>query len=326
MRRWMASLLTLAAAAIAASAQPDKPKAPFPALPDSDAWANLPPPKPPVLPEWARTLAGPLPKTTAKMLELDYVQRARNPLGPELAALLRLEVAQALRCKYGEAVARTDSERVRLGRPNGGGIWDRESHRILKATRFAKKLTLAGHAVTDVEFAELLKEFGPETTTAIVHTVAYANFHNRVVLGLGVKGESSVADPVGVQFDTDNLKRKAPDRPPWDDLKTAKGDGLSVRVEWSNAEFDQLNASLDKQKERKLRIPLPDPAAIEKLPPRERDSAKKILWNTVSSGYQPELTRAWFAPLSAFYEEARVDRVFTNSAFWVVTRTNDCFY
>ena len=30
--------------------------------------------------------------------------------------------------------------------------------------------------------------------------------------------------------------------------------------------------------------------------------------------------------LSAFYEEAKIDRVFTNSVFWVVTRTNDCFY
>ena len=26
------------------------------------------------------------------------------------------------------------------------------------------------------------------------------------------------------------------------------------------------------------------------------------------------------------YDEAKVDRVFTNSVFWVVTRTNDCFY
>jgi hypothetical protein len=43
-------------------------------------------------------------------------------------------------------------------------------------------------------------------------------------------------------------------------------------------------------------------------------------------GYQPEMTRAWFAVLYAFYDEAKPDRVFTNSVFWVVTRTNDCFY
>ena len=38
------------------------------------------------------------------------------------------------------------------------------------------------------------------------------------------------------------------------------------------------------------------------------------------------MPRVWFAALYAFYDEARVDRVFTNSVFWVVTRTNDCFY
>ena len=87
-----------------------------------------------------------------------------------------------------------------------------------------------------------------------------------------------------------------------------------------------LNKALEKQKERKLRIPLPDKSAYEKLSPREKESSQRILWNTVSMGYQPELTRTWFAPLYVFYEEAKVDRVFTNSVFWVVTRTNDCFY
>jgi hypothetical protein len=102
--------------------------------------------------------------------------------------------------------------------------------------------------------------------------------------------------------------------------------GPAVRVEWGKQGFDDLNAALEKQKDRKLRIPLPDPAVFEKLPLRERDSALKIRWNTVSAGYQPDMTRAWFACLYAFYDEAKVDRVFTNSVFWVVTRTNDCFY
>lgn len=187
-------------------------------------------------------------------------------------------------------------------------------------------MTLAGHTITDDEFADLLKHFTPAEVTAIVHTVAYANFHNRVLLALGVKDESPVAEPIALKFDLDAAKTKAPDRPPWDDLKAAKGDGISVRVEWGKDGFDELNAALEKQKERKLRVPLPHTAVIDKLPPRERDSAKKILWNTVSAGYQPEMTRAWFACLSPYYEEAKVDRVFTNSVFWVVTRTNDCFY
>ena len=37
------------------------------------------------------------------------------------------------------------------------------------------------------------------------------------------------------------------------------------------------------------------------------------MWTTVSMGYQPEMTRAWFAALYTFYEEAKPDRVFTNS-------------
>lgn len=324
MRRFALPIFALFALTVTASAQPEKPapsKAPFPALPDSDAWDKLPPQKKPALPEWARVLAGPLPKTTAKLLELDYLHRAKSPLDPTLAALLRATVAKALDCEYGKAEAQADLERIRQ---TGPPLRDRRGDAL--AAAFAKKLTLAGHAITDDEFAELRTHFRSDQTTAIVHTIAYANFHNRLVLGLGIKGESPPAEPLSVAFDLDAAKVKAPERPPWDDLKDAKGNGLAVRVEWSNAEFDQLNATLEKQKERSLRIPLPDKSAFEKLTPREQDGAKKILWNTVSMGYQPELTRAWFAPLYAFYEEAKVDRVFTNSVFWVVTRTNDCFY
>ena len=320
MRRFAIPLLALCAFAVAASARPTKP--PFPALPDEGAWGKLPPQKKPVLPEWARVLAGSLPKTTAKMLELDYFHRAKNPLDPKLAAALRGTVAEALDSEYGKAAARADLARVP---PLKEGQYS-DLRGGLLAMRFAKKLTLAGHAITDDEFAEVLKHFGPEQTTAIVHTVAYANFHNRLVLALGVKGESPVAPPIDVAFDLAAATGVAPARPPWDDLKAVTADGPAVRVEWSKGGFDQLNATMEKQKERKLRIPLPDKATLDKLPPRERESAQRILWNTVSSGYQPEMTRAWFAPLAAFYEEAKPDRVFTNSAFWVVTRTNDCFY
>lgn len=323
MRFFAIPILALGAFAAAASAQPEKPppKVPFPALPEGDAWDKLPPAKRPALPEWSRALAGPLPKTTAKLLELDYLHRAKNPLGERFAATLRATVAEALECDYGMAAARADLARA----PLREGPLD-DPRRIAAATEFAKKLTLAGHAITDAEFAALLRHFTPEQVTAIVHTVAYANFHNRVLLGLGVKGEDPPLPPLAVGFDTDAAKVKAPDRPPWDDLKNAKGNGIAVRVEWSDKEFDTLNKTLDTQKERKLRMPLPDKSAYEKLTAREQESSKKILWNTVSMGYQPELTRAWFAPLYAFYDEAKVDRVFTNSVFWVVTRTNDCFY
>ena len=320
MRRFVIPPFALCALALTAGAQPEKPsapKSPFPALPDAEAWDKLPPAKKPPLPEWARALAGPLPKTAAKLLELDHLHRARNPLGPALSAHLRASVAAALKCPHGVKAAQADLNALKL-RP------ETLRHDERLACEFARKLTLAGHAITDDEFAAVLKAFGPERTTAIVHTVAYANFHNRLVLGLGATNEAP-AEPVPFAFDPD-AKVTAPDRPPWDDLKAAKGEGLSVRVAWGDAGHEKLNAKLDAQKERKLRVPLPPESAFEKLPPKERDGAKKILWNTVSAGYQPELTRAWFAPLYAFYDEAKVDRVFTNSAFWVVTRTNDCFY
>lgn len=316
MRRFVIPLLVSGAlAAVARAGEP-----PFPVPPSDAAWGKLPPPKKPTLPEWSRALAGPLPKTTAKLLELDYLHREKNPLGARLAAEVRYEVADALGSEYGKAAATADFKRA-PGAPNPLAPADGAP----LARKFARKLTLAGHAITDEEFAEVLKQFGPERTTALVHTVAYANFHNRAVLALGVKGEEPGAPPVATPFDTD-AKIAVPERPPWDDLKSAKGDGIAVRVEWGKDGFDQLNAALEKQKERKPRVPLPSDAALAQLPPRERDAAKRILWNTVSSGYQPELTRAWFAALYAFYDEAKPDRVFTNSAFWVVTRTNDCFY
>ena len=319
MRRFIVPGLLVFACAVSASAQPTKTVPPLPMLPEEAAWDKLPPQKKPSLPEWAKRFAGPLPKTTAKMLELDYLHREKNPLGSRFAARIRWTVADALNSKYGRDTAKADLDRAE---PVPQPLTDDE----VAALAFARKLTLAGHAITDNEFAALLKRFTPEQVTAIVHTVACANFQNRVTLALGVRGEDPIALPVATKFDLDAAKLKAPDRPPWDDLKSVKADGISVRVEWGKDGFDELNASLEKQKERTLRVPLPDDAVIEKLPPRERDSAKKILWNTVSAGYQPELTRAWFACLSAYYEEAKVDRVFTNSVFWVVTRTNDCFY
>jgi hypothetical protein len=87
-----------------------------------------------------------------------------------------------------------------------------------------------------------------------------------------------------------------------------------------------LNSILEKQKQRPLRVPLPDKSRFADFVGREKQQAETIAWMTVSSGYQLEMTRAWFACLYAFYEEASIDRILSNSVFWVVTRTNDCFY
>jgi hypothetical protein len=51
-----------------------------------------------------------------------------------------------------------------------------------------------------------------------------------------------------------------------------------------------------------------------------------ILWSRVCYTWQPELTEAWFACVAAFRQESRLDRVFQQCLFWVVTRSLQCFY
>lgn len=315
-------------------AQPDPPLPqlrPFTPRSPDEAWSRLPPPKRAPLPAWARVMAEPLPKTTAKLLELNYLHRAENPLGPVLAAKVRLVVADTLKSEAGVQEAAVDLLREGLSlqdlpvRMLVAPPSVSEAERTLLA--FARKLTEAGSTITDQEFARVLQLLGPAKTTALVHTVAYANFQNRLVLGLGVKDEIAlIGPPVATRFDLEAVKVPAPERPPWDDLKSVRSGGLSVRVDWDRAGWEEVNAAQEKQKDRTLRIPLPDQSAYEGLTQREKDQAQKILWNTVSMGYQPQMTRAWFAALYAFYDEAKPNRVFTNSMFWVVTRTNDCFY
>ncbi|MFO0802700.1 MAG: hypothetical protein U0791_06200 [Gemmataceae bacterium] len=323
----IAVILTLVLGTHVTAGQPEKPgPKPFPATGNDEAWATLPRENPP-LPSWAKVLVSPLPRTTAKMLELDYFHREKNPLGAELSSLVRWTAADALGSPSGKATAEADLRRAGVPARVLTKLGDKDAlapeFRVVVA--FARKLTLQGHAITDEEFAELLKLYGPEKVTAIVHTVAYANFHNRVMLGLGATGDP--VPPVDAKFAPEKLaKVQAPARPPWDDLKSVKAGGLSVRADWGKADADALNVALDKQKERKLRMPLPPPSRIKELPTREREQAERVVWTAVSSGYQPEMPRYWFSALYTFYEEAKVDRVFTNSVFWVVTRTNDCFY
>ena len=215
-----------------------------------------------------------------------------------MAARIRGIVATALGSTYGDQTALADLRRAGLGSQElFKGV--NFSAPELAAFAFAKKLTEEGHAITDTEFAELLKHYGPEKVTAIVHTVAYANFHNRILLALGVKGESPVVPPARREVRLRRLRRPLP-RPArsWDDLKTVTAEGPPVRVEWSEHDFDELNSTLERQKERKLRIPLPDKSRFEGLRrPREAAGRRRSLWKTVSAGYQPEMTRAWFACL-----------------------------
>src|SRR5258708_4538032 len=89
----------------------------FPLLSDEESWKRLPPAEKGAgqpLPSWARALAGPLPRTTAALLKLDFVQRTRSPLDPKLRAEMRWVAAHANHSAYAEAYAAYDARRAGL--------------------------------------------------------------------------------------------------------------------------------------------------------------------------------------------------------------------
>lgn len=306
----------------------------FPSLDNAAVWSRMPRKTPP-LPAWARILSKPLPRATAAMLHLDLMHRAKNPLDDVLRGKLRWVAADANRCDYSRRYAEADLQRAGAtpadlkNLADGGDSLPETDRRVLE---FARKITLAAHTVTDDEFAAVLKQFGPEKTVAIVHTLAFANFQDRIVLALGVSVEpDGPYPPVDVSFDPQwKSPVAAPQRSPWKSVLSAKlGErDDAAKPEWTDRDFADVQKMLANQKRRESRIPPPDWDAVsKKLPPAMRKQGpSKVVWSNVSMGYQPELTAAWFNCMRTFQGEAKLDRVFSNSLFWIVTRSNECFY
>jgi hypothetical protein len=280
----------------------------FPAASSDAAWKLLPRES---LPVWARILVQPLPSTTGAMLELDYVHRAKNPIGVVLAAKLRWIAADEIKCEYAKVYAEADLRRA--GFKDMKQLIDPPSDTDRALLTFARKLTRAAHQVTDEEVAELLKLFGPEQVVGMVHTLACANFQNRIYLTLKVKVEADgPLAPLDFRLDPANTV-EAPPRPAWG--AQTKDGPFPAKLDWSKKSIADLEKALSNQMDRKARIPLPD--AKEK---------GKVIWTNVSMGYQPLLTKSWSACRRAFQQESKLDRVFANSMFWVITRSNECFY
>jgi alkylhydroperoxidase family enzyme len=301
-----------------------------PLLSDADAWAALPEAEGETgwpLPAWALALAGTLPRTTAAMLEVEYVQRVRSPLHPKLRAQVRWVAARANRCSCGERYALDDLRRA------GGeadleplrGDWKNlsEPHRL--ALEFADKLTRHAYRITDEEVAALRAHHGDANVVALVQCVAYANYQDRLVLslGLGVE-EGGPRRPAEVRFRKPYQGGKAvpPRRPPADAPAVSATTAEPLRLN-----FNAARAATEAQKERSPRIPVPSPEEVRRrLPPGAPERFLRINWSRVCVGYQPELALAWSNGLRTFEEEAKQDRVFEESLFWIVTQALQCHY
>jgi hypothetical protein len=353
MKPVMSVWVLLAASALAAPPATEEigkwTKPAVPLLDNESAWAKLPPTttrRGGPLPSWARMLAQALPNTTAAMLEFDRAHRLESPLEPKLRARLRWHIANANRCEYTRRTALLDlknagadaAEIVALEKQDAS-VFDRLPIDHKRALEFVKQATIKCVDVTDQQFENVRSMFGDKKTVAIVLLTAGANWQDRLFLSLGVPFEADgpmAALPVKFdkQVKPEDLpaapERRPPTNPPAEEWTPEQ----AFDAEWGKRSLGELRGEVEKQKARPPRIRVPTAeeylAATAKIPQRagqkQQRRVPKIVWTLVCSGYQPELAAAWSGNTGAFRTDAKQDRVFEESLFWVVTRSIDCFY
>ena len=316
--------------------EPESSRARVPLLSNEEAWKRLPEVKSgggQPLPSWARALARSLPRTTAAMLDLDRVQRTSSPLGPLLRGKMRWVAARANRCEYSMAYAEADLKRAGL---DDAGLRSLEGdHKELPdperaALEFAHRMTVDAAEVTDAEVAGLIARYGEAKVVAMVLLLAYANFQDRLLLALDVPIEAGgPLPPLEVRFDP---KAEPPAVPTRQVPQGRPAPAEPERIDdpfWLSMEPGDLQGRLTEQRSRPGRIRVPSwEEVLRVLPPGipKPEKPVRIRWSLVTMGYQPELAAAWSACTRAFGQEAKQDRVFEESLFWIVTRTIHCFY
>jgi alkylhydroperoxidase family enzyme len=295
-------------------------------LNNDEAWKRLPgaPEMSQVLPAWARILAGPLPLTTARMIELDTLHRTGDRLDARLRALVRWAAADANRCEYAKTIAAADFDRT----GSIGGLMavlkdpDRLSALDRAAMAFARKMMLEAHAVTDDEVKNLIALAGEERVVALVALVAHASFQDRILLALNIAGEAG-NDPAPV---TVRFGRPEPAMPPTG--VSQKQPKFRADNGQASREWRALQAKIEEQRARPGRIRVPSREQVLMRLGENHPAAWQagIIWSRVCYGHQPELTDAWFDTAGAFRQESKLDRLFHNAIFWVVTDSLQCFY
>lgn len=305
-------------------------------LTDAECWKRMPEPasgsgRP--LPNWAKAVAASMPRTAAAMLDLDHAQRKRGPLDPALRAKMRWVVAHANRCAYSEAYALADLRRagadqeevqILTGDPASWRAGDRDP------LEFARLLTVAAPTIRDEFFGLLRHRFGDKRVAAMVLLAAYGNFQDRLVLGLNLPlEEGGPLPPLEVSFAPGALQSvpliPRESRPPG--LLTAGATVVERDPEWSRLGYEELQFRLEAQRGRGPRLPIPSWDEVKtKVPPAIAARPTRIVWNLVCSGYVPELAVPWTVATRTMWAEAKPDRVFEESLFWVQTRSILCNY
>ena len=159
---------------------------------------------------------------------------------------------------------------------------------------------------------------------ALVALVAHASFQDRVFLALNITPEADgVPPPVTTRFarpkpKTSDSPKSAP-RP----VPKVDGDPAAITDTWL-----RLQRGLETQRKRPGRIRVPSREEMTRRLGEGNPALWQadINWSRVAYGYQPELTEAWFDCSGAFRQESSLDPMFTNSIFWVVTESLQCFY
>lgn len=312
-----------------------------PVLSSEESWKRLPPrvepASSPSLPIWARAFAGASPRTTAVMLEQDYVFRTSEAFDPKLRAKMRWVAARANRCEYSQAYAVADLRR--LGVSDAEIVRLRESfaelpERERAALAFARQMTRDASQVTDEEFAKLVEQFDEPTVVAMVLQMAFANFQDRLLLTLNVPVEpDGPLPPLLVRFEPLKPGEKIEPAPrpaatPPAEIKR-EVQKVVTDTDWKAQAFEQLQSQLQSQRERQPRVGVPKWLDVHSRLPAgmyPADPPVRIKWSLVVLGYHPPLGTAWLQGLRTFSREAKQDRVLEESMFWVITRSLQCFY
>jgi len=268
-----------------------------------------------------------LPRTTAALLQLDYLHRAASPLDPQLRSKLRYEVATANRSLFGQAVALADLRRAGLS-PVEIDAWRHDELRSAFEERlllsFARSFSLHADAIEDRDLAGLISRHGIQSAVAIVLNLAFANLHDRVLADLFVEEDlDEPAPPVFVQF---NLKIETDLTPPEWGVARSSIDPASAfpgaldPADLPTEHFGRVSPLFD-------RGSVPDDMQLEwdRHGSAPETLPLSIVSRLVALGHQRQMAMEWNACIHCLVDEARREPRFAGVVRWVDAQSLGAF-